>query len=202
MKRFTSLVMMMLMAGMSMAITTSIGTTYQLWDFETAANPATPTEFVNDYGIPEALIEDTSFQQTGLTYDQRGIWYAQEMKAVLTIDNQPIANPYKEITVEIVYQGDIVLSWARNGQGEDFSLIDRQSMSLDNGWKKIVDTWRIEPNPDKETLCYGFNGLMDDQDVYISDAAIDLIKVSTVCIPEPATLLLLSAGLVLFRRKK
>jgi hypothetical protein len=70
-------------------------------------------------------------------------------------------------------------------------------VQMDNGWTKRIDLWYIAPNPNSEGLCYGFNPAVTG-----APAAVDSITVSTICVPEPITMMLWSLGAIALRKIK
>jgi len=170
------------------------GTTYQMWDFGTDMNPVAPEIDQNQFG--DAVAKISNGMNPDFTW-ANGVWSGTKFSVTIDIPNQPIANPYKEVLVELVYKGTIVLDWVKTAQWDDFTKIYTEDIDLGNGWTKRVDVWQFEPNPDWERICYGFN-----PEVTGAPAAIDSIAVSTICVPEPMTLGLLGLGFAALRRKK
>jgi hypothetical protein len=67
-------------------------------------------------------------------------------------------------------------------------------ITQEDGWKRLIQCWRVSPNPYEEFICVGLGG---------TGGSIDSITVDTICIPEPATILLLGVGgLVTALRKR
>jgi len=192
MKRLV-LVLLLLAAGVSSQAVPVLqpGETYQCWQFSNPQNPAMPEINQNPNGIPMAQI-GSPFQ---LMWDN-GVWSGQAMNIVIELPNFLPQNPYKLVYVEMVYMGDVTLSWVQDNLGKDFTKISSEIADVvGTPWKKISDVWRVEPNPPFEKICYGVSGTA-------AAAAIDSFCVRTFCVPEPLTLSLLGLGsLVLFRRK-
>lgn len=181
-------------------IPTGATATYQEWHFTTDVNPAAPDVDQNPIGdFPElkAQVRGAAFFPN-LVWEG-GIWKDSSLTITIDIPNNRVPNPYKSVLVQMLIRGDIVLSWIRDGEGNDFDRISRLvEPASDNleGWFLVTDEWRIEPNPCFERLCYGLNGPNG------TPAMIDWIKVHTLCVPEPACLgLFLAGGCCLFRLK-
>jgi len=170
------------------------GTTLQVWMFDTSANPAVPEIDGNQYGDPVANIKN-NLPNNPLGW-ANGVWSGSAFSVTIDIPNNPVPNLWKEVLVEMIYKGTIQLAWVKNADEDDFRNVDRFSVDLGNGWTKLTDLWRIEPNPDWERVCYGFSAPTG------ALAGLDSIRISTICIPEPATMLLLSLGALVLRKKK
>ena len=175
--------------------------TYQEWHFTTDANPAAPDVDENPIGdFPEltAQIRGSAFCPD-LQWED-GIWKDSALTITIDIPNSQAQNPYKSVLVQMLIKGDIVLSWIRDGQGNDFERLSRIMEPVGtycDNWFLVTDEWKIEPNPSFERLCYGLNGRDG------TCAMIDWVKVYTVCVPEPASLgFILAGGYWLIRRKK
>lgn len=206
MKRKTSLLILvvavMIAAGPVAAI--PFGETDQTWNFDNNSNPAIPEIDLNPYGTATAAITGSASvpppEWAADLLGRDGVWQAQGILTItLNIPNQMIANPYKEIRLEMGFIGD--------GDLADFSvipipfvgsveLVSQEIVVVDpaTGWKKLTAYYIIEPNPDWEFVCYSFSGAL---------AAIDYAIVNTKCVPEPMTVSLLGlGGLILARRKR
>lgn len=173
--------------------------THQEWHFDTPFNPAAPEIDHNPFGqFPDlkAIVQGSVFMPD-LQWCQ-GIWSDKSLTVTLDVPNFPVQNPYKMIHVTMRVKGDLMLSWVKDMQGNDFPYLElvRSMEESCGGWYILRDTWRIEPNPNAERLCYGFNGTVENR------AAIDWIKVHTTCVPEPASMTLLALGILMVRKKK
>ena len=206
MKKFGPLVVVTLLLTVLPAMA-GIGKTYQCWDFEKNAQYGIlPTDggVGNLFGTPVALVQDMSIGQTGVQWtDNYGGWFGDEFKIILDIPNQPLENPYKDLTITITYQGEISFLWVADAvSGTHFTLMDKQPGIID-GWKTLTQQWRFAPNPREEIVVIGFKGTQEVTGAPIP-AAVDQICISTICVPEPATLALLTlgAGCILIRRKR
>jgi hypothetical protein len=202
MKRLIALVLLCSFSLAAQAMMSTInwnpgdpGTTRQVWQFDTNASPALPEIDENQYGDATAKIGNALHPDAFSWAD--GIWTGSKFSVTMDIPNNPVANPWKEVLVEIVYKGTIVDEWARDCEWNEFENLMSYDVQLDNGWTKRVDLWHIEPNPNSERLCYGFNPVVTG-----APAAVDSITISTICAPEPVTMLLLSLGAIVLRKVK
>jgi hypothetical protein len=173
------------------------GETFQAWTFDADDNPTVPEISLNPYGTATATISGGAappeWIATLLGRDR--VWQGEGLLELdIEIPNQMIHNPYKEISIEIGFLGDLtefsVLPIPVGG------IVDETSRSIEDtgaGWKKLTASYRIEPNPERELLCYMFSG-----DI----AAVDYVKVNTVCVPEPLTISLLGFGGLMVRRRR
>jgi len=176
--------------------------TSQTWMFDTEMGSSTPNPVDNPFGSPTAFI-DVDENGTGY-YDTmpevygsaQGWWDIGTGSITLTIPNRPNAglDTYKEITVWIKYWDDI------NGAPEVLVAPTPKSFGVTTEWLEdgpmggswMADTWtfRIEPNPDFETITI-LGNFMGSQ--------IDEIYVTTICaplVPEPSSILALCSGLL------
>ena len=67
-------------------------------------------------------------------------------------------------------------------------FVDPDWEQTNNTWQVMTVNWHIEPNPQYETIHFGFAGTGGD---------IDYIIVDTICIPAPTAILLGSIGVLL-----
>ncbi|MEN8127562.1 MAG: PEP-CTERM sorting domain-containing protein [Planctomycetota bacterium] len=178
------------------------GTTYQKWDF-------TP-DYVADAGsggytaVPEVLEND--YHATGVTalitpvyggtldYDgQTGFTGVPAIEVFLQIPNNEIIDGYKEIWVDL---GEGLNAVNISATGHDGSSItfDTEILPGEDVWEFGV---LITPNPLYEKILF-----VVEPAVGAGEAYLDYISVSTICVPEPATMALLALGGLLIRRKK
>jgi hypothetical protein len=175
----------------------SASTTYQRWDFTTGANPAVATEVHNAFGNPVLTLDTGTWLQTYNTAS--GVWRVLftggvNMTIPNTGDNSP--NSWKEIWLQITYRdpgGDGLsdVPIVTDPLYESLALVSRQALS--NGYFHDVYSIILRPNPTQEDI----NLFSIQYAIYI-----DGITVETYCVPEPATIGLLTLGGLLLRRKK
>lgn len=192
----------MIAAGPAAATPLQSGETAQKWDFDNNSNPAIPEIDLNPYGTATAAITASASgpppEWAADLLGRDGVWQAQEMLTIdLDIPNQMIPNPYKEIRLEIGFIGHLAdFSVFPIPFGGNVELVGQHVVVVDpaTGWKKLTARYIIEPNPDREIVCYSFSGAL---------AAIDYVIVNTICVPEPMTVSLLGlGGLILARRRR
>jgi hypothetical protein len=176
------------------------GTTQQVWQFNTGDKTVLPEIYDNPYYNPNenvlAAKISNALHPDAFTWAD-GVWSGSKFSMTMDIPNNPVANPWKEVLVEVVYKGTIVDEWVMDSDWNEFEKLLSYDIQLCDGWMKRIDLWYIEPNPNSERLCYGFN-----PSVTGAPAAVDSISVSTICIPEPVTMLLLSLGAITLRKRK
>jgi len=175
--------------------------TLQTWTFDTLTNPTLPEIFDNQFGTPIAELCTTQnppdlFGWMDITYGRQGVWSGDPLNIKLTIPNQPIPNAYKEIWLEMDFQQNLE-SIKVTPSPVCCSIVEeifRDISPVDSFWSKLIIGWRIEPNPNEETICISIAG---------TGGLVDYITVETCCVPEPVTIALLGMGaLVLFVRQK
>jgi hypothetical protein len=180
----------------------SDGSTLQVWTFDDDDNPAAPETDNNPYGTAEATITVGDFGEEWLDTvsfgSQTGIWdLGREGTIVLDIPNSSEALPYKEIWLQVTYYDSIVKAPVVTIPGATF--VSDQTLVVEEDdlgdWLLDQSVWRIEPNPSSEeiTLTADWNG-----------STIDQVVVDTICIPEPATAIILAIGTMaaIMRRRR
>ena len=178
------------------------GSTYQLWEFKTDTNPDVPNVVDNPYGDPIAEVQDDNpinMWWIGEDRGHEGIWKTEGM-AKLDIPNSQNTDPesYKNIVIQMIYDaGPGVDAWIRfSADGSDVSdgIKPVESEDLGDGYRYSRWEIQIRPNPTEETI-YALP--------FYCNLYVDSIEVDTICVPEPATMGLLSlGGLLALRRKK
>ena len=177
------------------------GCTYQTWSFNDPNDP-TSVDACNSYGPPTISLNTTGdLNNLGWLagIDGRtGVWVGEPLNIELIIPNNPAANAYKEIslTMDFMQNLDLIAVYP-HPVGTGFSIVEISSSvsSPDpDGWITLNYIWQISPNPEGERICIDLSG---------SGGLVDYITVETCCVPEPATVTLLSlGGLALLRRPK
>jgi hypothetical protein len=176
-------------------------TTSQCWDFDqqTSQFGILPSQSDNIFGQPIAIVQDVS---GGSLSWSDGAWSGSEFKIILDIPNQPIDNPYKLLTINLKYQGDISFMWVADiDTGTLFTPVDDPTLGKDGNWKTFTQQWEFRPNPREEIVVIGFKAAQEVTGATVL-AALDQICVDTICVPEPATLSIFAIGLALISIEK
>ena len=161
-------------------------TTYQAWEFGTSENPVAPDLSMNPNGTASAdilgMIPGTYWKSEDRGHF--GVWRIGEA-IQLEIPNFPPPNPWKEIWIQITYDGgeSVLPEILVLPEASSITLIE----TIDLGDSYSHETYSIilEPNPPMEII-YVMPRFCE---IYI-----DEIVVETICVPEPATLSLLAIG--------
>lgn len=175
------------------------GTTFAIWEFDTDDPTPVPNVVDNPFGETVLTVQtgvgQSYWQEWG---GRQGIWPLSGMVEI-KIDNSPIANPYKEIWVQLTWSaqttyGEPVIKEIISG--ENATLISDDIIGLtgesvgDGLWHHSVYSIIIEPNPAFETIVISGSIMLDE------------LVIDTICIPEPTTMAMLAIGGLMLRRTR
>lgn len=179
------------------------GTTFARWEFSMPDPQPVPDQFYNPYGLLNTLVQPGLLQSWQPVWGGRqGVWPLSGTIQV-TIPNSPVANPYKDIFVQLTWaqQAPNVFPIIRDVSSNTFASLVHQialgptGESFGDGmWYYGLYQMRLYPNPSSETL--------------IIDGAVmvDELVIDTRCVPEPSSILALGIGTIgmlgLIRRKR
>lgn len=175
-------------------------TTSQIWYFNTDDPTPVPDVVNNDYGPPVMQI----VQGTGTGFDETisghtGVWSLSGEIDVI-IPNYPILNPYKKITINLMWApggvdpflpdqplvGVVGLDVPDDAVPVDEPVMEIVSIINDplagTPWVLSIYEIIIRPNPPKEWIAIK------------GDILVDELGIRTECVPEPATIGLLGLG--------
>jgi hypothetical protein len=207
---------MLLLAGVAGATLTGLATdrvepewrgqantTLQAWSFDTPDNPGLVTLDGNPYGTPsaEVFVPDTDYPRQ--TYwmpsdsDHTGVWRIYgDNYLMLYLPNTQVtgADSYKEIWLQITYSAGSIDRKPQIQTLPEYAALDVvQSTVVGNLYYHDIFRIILKPNPTEEWIAI----LPRDCTLYVDEIVVD-----TICIPEPATMLILGLGVVLLRKIK
>lgn len=187
------------------------GSTYQSWDFLTnAKDDITPDDDQNPYGTATLTISGSYFESTGYyivgpsSYAEHdGVW-GFKSTMIIDIPNNPVENPYKEVWLQITFAGVTSAGTAATPnifmlpEGNEAAAVEMRPdlvnlIDLGDGYYHATYHGILIPNPESEIAVI----MPAECTLYVDD-----LIVETICVPEPATVALLCAGLAMLTRKK
>ena len=166
-------------------------TALQGWEFDTD-NPNPAADLLhNPFGDPTLAVGGIWFPDYA---GRQGLWrVTADDSIVITIPNNPIEDEYKHIWLQVTFFEEngfdpmLFTEPAYSGAIETAGSVD-----LGAGWWHRTYSLKIFPNPQSETLRLFAPGCVMN---------FDEIVIDTICIPEPAGILLLAVAGVLLRRR-
>jgi len=166
----------------------SANTTFESWNFGTAANPSGPDMSFNPYGTPAATISGGTWSQF---YDNHfGVWTLGSGGSIdFFIPNTPVEpTRNKVVWTQLTWQPD------NNGlpvvtvAGVVSQLVLSAPVGI-GGWVQSVYETTLPFNPAAEDVV--ISGALPGTTLDVGQVVID-----TICIPEPSSLALLGMGAV------
>ena len=176
------------------------GTTYSQWTFPTDLPESPPDVEDNLYGQGMAYVIPGAGGWLPEHEGRFGVWHiGQGGEITLSIPNQPIPNPWKDIRIQLTWK----IAPGESGVPPQIPQIDifplggtleglaiDNDMQLPDGWQHTTFFASVNPNPYLEDI------------VITGGLVVDQVVVDTICVPEPATMGLLSVGGLAFLRRR
>jgi hypothetical protein len=183
----------------------SEGATFQEWTFDDGNFMPSPVEstFHNPYADqtnPVLLNVDTLHRWFNDVDQMQGVW-ALSGEMDIVIPNNPQPNPCKQIQLYLVWKPEKETELPINPSPflPDTPLVavtpfEEMMVSLndviEDGWHYSTYDITIWPNPDKEWFTVKGNIL------------VDYVAIDTICVPEPATIIILAFGMLAAIRRR
>ena len=169
-------------------------TTYERWEFGENVNPVPADEYRGEFATPQASLPNGKFWPEML--GRTGVW-ALTGQIFAEVENYPEPLDEKWIWVQLTWAPEdpgnrpIVEAWVETDTGTTEQGVIVSEISLEEPWMHTTFQILLTPNPVFETIHI-------DNSVYV-----DQLVVVTICIPEPATLSLLTlASLAAMHHKR
>jgi len=177
------------------------GSTYQDWSFDSGVNPAVPENYFNPYAGSDPTIAGPVIDFSGddgsvpFQWSSKGIWMGDPLVALISVPNSPVNNPVKYVWFEMKYKMvDMIAPDVTVKGNYGVSKTSETDIALNDGWRLMTIGWTIRPNPSMEWFTFSLWG---------TGGYLDSVSIDTLCtVPEPATMLLLGAGLALAGRMR
>ncbi len=168
------------------------GSTWAEWEYSTPNPNPLPDASFNPYGVPQTRVYPGVGQVWwDILNGRQGVWPLSG-EIWIDIPNQDKPNPWKDIYIQ--------LTWAPQAPGNSpivQSILPMmvggtlvQEIPLEGAWRHSIYTIRLEPNPAWEQIL--ISGGID----------VDQVVIDTICVPEPAAMLLLALGGLVFARRR
>ena len=179
-------------------------TTFQSWDFSVSEDLAADTgDTYNTYGTAVAAVGDNDVHYNTHNYFQ-GVWELNDGISVTVPNNQEL-NDIKNVWLQLTYMGiapDITVDPLGGNTVNLIPVGDPEP--LFGGWYQAAYKAQILPNPYSE-IFHISPGADPTGAPATGPLYIDGMIIETECIPEPASLLVMSLGALIVRgrlRKK
>ena len=167
------------------------GTTMALWEFSTDDPTPIPDIEHNPYGTADIEVFPAAGHAWQELYKGRSGMWPLSGRIEIGIDNDPNPRERKEIRVQLVWRSKGgTPSVTELDHGATAELIGDTIINEEYNWHHSTFQMFLFPNPDYETI-------------QISGAIrVDELVIDTICIPEPASLLLLALPTLAYFRKQ
>jgi hypothetical protein len=171
-------------------------TTFQSWDFSISEDLAADTDDTyTTYGIAEATVTSNDIHYNTHNFFQ-GVWELNGTMDVL-VPNNLEQNSLKDVWLQITYldladEAPSISVTPDGGIAVDLTLVG-DPFPLFNDWYHAAYKVTLESHPIAETFHIASS---DDGPLYI-----DGMIIETQCVPEPASLLIMSLGVLIARGK-
>ena len=169
-------------------------TTSEQWSFSTPDKENVHPD--NGYIKPPDTYDPCLYVNTTYQYDgEAGAWPLGELDIFIPNFSNTGPGTFKQIQIQLTWQGasnnymppqplvGVVPDYSSDNPPQYITtILPRQDFSPVNGWNRSLFLINIEPNPFEEWIAIK------------GDIIVDQVVINTECIPEPATLALITGG--------